>query len=138
MILRGRVGPQWGVGERRVRFLHRNKINYLQKNISDKLWYYLYASNFLIPNCLDCSIWTIQGISKFSVGLYSFKQLFKIFLRTAMHIMWYDYEVMKLQKEPNVWQEHIKWRKNQKSFYTESILIYCPYFVYDSNKLVNY
>lgn len=51
--------------------------------------------------------------SKFDVGLLSYKQFFKNFLRTAMLSMWYDHQIILLQKGVKVLHMNI-WRNIKK------------------------
>lgn len=49
---------------------------------------------------LNCLLGPISSF-KFDVGLYFYEQLYEI-LRTVMLSMWYDYEIILIQKKLNV------------------------------------
>lgn len=97
--------------------------------------------HMLILNCLNMkplsNSWASQlRDSNYDVVLHIHvhKQLFKIFLRSVMLSMWYDYKNI-VQNWLNVLCKNI-WRKISKSFYTGNILLYCPGVLYGTPKLI--
>lgn len=103
------------------------------------LWYmvlltYNHLDIFLFLNCLECcpweNSWTPTRGLEFERGLY----VRKIFLRTAMLRMWYNYDITLLQK--GLFKEIISREKKWKSLYTVCILLHSPDILYDFTNLI--